>query len=320
MMRRRLRGKENRVGSKRWGVAPRARTQAWIITVKTSTTFLLNGSSGNASYTSGGTVFTTTITTVAPHGLVSSQQVMLAGVDGTTNANGRRRITKTSPNQFSIASQWNGAWTSGGCIGDGGITIPSSVAHGRWRRIYSDGIVRWFGATGNGTTDDTTSIQGALCAAGLGYYVETTLRAWCSAAVSCKFPRALTITAPLNVPEGPENSNIVVEGAGQDNTILKGYGYFFPIIQSVWGNKEQHSTFLGVRDLTLASDFAGTSLPVWSPCTPVYKRHDYYQRALKPPIAVHEPWHKNERRVSPLWPALERRYLTQWFRSPEHPH
>ena len=28
MMRRRLRGKENRVGSKRWGVAPRARTQA----------------------------------------------------------------------------------------------------------------------------------------------------------------------------------------------------------------------------------------------------------------------------------------------------
>lgn len=247
----------------------------WIITVKTSTTFLLNGSSGNASYTFGGTVFTTTVTTVAPHGLVSSQQVMLAGVDGTTNANGRWRITVVAPsitvvapNQFSIASQWNAAWKSGGCIGDGGITIPSSVTRGRWRRIYSDAInVRWFGATGDGTTDDTTSIQGALCAVGTGYYTE--LR---SGVVfgggKLQIPAGTyRITAPLNVPEGHVSSNIVVEGAGQDNTILKGYGYFFPIIQSVWGNLGAIYTFLCIRDLTITSDYVGNLLPTWSPGT-----------------------------------------------------
>jgi len=241
----------------------------WIVSVIDSTTFVLNGSSGNGSYTSGGaSAFTTTITTAATHDLVTSQQVMIAGVGGTTNANGRWRITVVTPNQFSIASEFNAAWTGGGCIGDGGLTIPSSAAHGRWRRVSSDAInVRWFGATGNGTTDDTTSIQGSLCAAGTGYALDPS--GYVFGGGKLQLPAGIyKVTAPLNVPSGAINSNIIIEGAGQDNTVLKGYGYYFPIIQSIWGNDQTVVTFLSVRDITIASGLiAGQAVVAWSPDT-----------------------------------------------------
>jgi len=243
----------------------------WIITVNNGSQFTLNGSSGNAAYTSGGQAHATTISTVDPHGLVSSQQVMVAGIVGTTNANGTWRATVISGNSFSIPALAKAVWISGGLIGDGGIFIPSQVANGRWRRIYSDAFnVRWFGATGDGKSDDTTSIQGALCAAGSGYHVDALGSVFGGGKLH--FPAGTyVVAAPLNVPEGVTNSNIVIEGAGQDNTILKGYGYYFPIIQSVWGNLQTVRTFLSVRDLTIASDPAGELAPVWSPNTPYSK-------------------------------------------------
>lgn len=53
---------------------------------------------------------------------------------------------------------------------DGGITVAPNSGSGRWIRIFSGPVnVRWFGAVGDGSSDDTTSIQKALDS---GYDVE----------------------------------------------------------------------------------------------------------------------------------------------------
>ncbi len=64
-------------------------------------------------------------------------------------------------------------WTAGDAAADnGGTVIASSVAGapaGRWVRQYSGALdPRWFGAVGNGTTDDTAALQAALNAAAGG--------------------------------------------------------------------------------------------------------------------------------------------------------
>ncbi|MGN6639741.1 MAG: glycosyl hydrolase family 28-related protein [Mucilaginibacter sp.] len=54
-------------------------------------------------------------------------------------------------------------------LDNGGTIIQSTAASGSWIRIYSGPInVRWFGALGNGTTDDTAAINKALSAATSG--------------------------------------------------------------------------------------------------------------------------------------------------------
>ena len=54
---------------------------------------------------------------------------------------------------------------------DNGGTIIVDAAGRRWYRIYSGPIsVKWFGATGNGSTDDTTAIASALLVGGFIYF------------------------------------------------------------------------------------------------------------------------------------------------------
>jgi hypothetical protein len=76
------------------------------------------------------------ITTSAVHGLTTGQVVVIGGMVGNADANRRWSITVTSPTKFTLdASTGNSAYTSGGTIGDGGTTIPSTTAVALWRRI-----------------------------------------------------------------------------------------------------------------------------------------------------------------------------------------
>jgi Pectate lyase superfamily protein len=238
----------------------------WIITVTSDTSFNLNGSSGTGPYIPGiGMACTTIVETSNPHGLVSSQLAMIAGVTGTTNANGIWRCTVLSGTTFSIAAEWNAAWISGGTVGDGGTAIPSSASNGRWRRIYSGALnVRWFGAIGNGIADDTNAIQGALSF--LGVYREDLPSQLITGGGSLFIPTGTySITSSLIVPQGGSNSNIVIEGSGQDAVLIKPAGYF-PAISSTWGDNVTVRTFLTLRDFTIIGE--SFQIPTWTPNTP----------------------------------------------------
>lgn len=128
---------------------------AWLITAVNSTKFTLDGSVGVGTYTSGGTVGSVAITTTTGHGLWAGQQAQIAqapwtggsGINGTWHPLG---ISAATTNGLYLPIETSGSGGVGGLLGDGGMTIPSAVVGGRWRRL-SDGTrnVRWFG-TGNG--------------------------------------------------------------------------------------------------------------------------------------------------------------------------
>lgn len=100
----------------------------WTVTSIDKNTFSLDGSTGNAAYTSGGTargpitpiVLATNaspivITTSPGHFLQTGDIVEISGVGGNTAANGFWTVTRLAPNTFSLdGSTGNAAYTSGG--------------------------------------------------------------------------------------------------------------------------------------------------------------------------------------------------------------
>src|SRR5262245_15663374 len=116
------------------------------------------------------------ITTQAPHGLTTGQRVMIAGLKGHKAANVTRLITSTGLKTFTLnGTTSDGPYKGGGAIGDGGYTFPSdSATSGIWTRAIESEVnanVKWFGAKGDGQTDDLDAIlaaRDALNAAGGG--------------------------------------------------------------------------------------------------------------------------------------------------------
>jgi hypothetical protein len=103
----------------------------FTITVTGSTSFTLNGSIGNGTWTGGGSVVSVAswavteasypglieITTALPHGLPTGAQVSIGGVSGNTDANGTFTITVISATSFTLnGASANGTWTGGGTV------------------------------------------------------------------------------------------------------------------------------------------------------------------------------------------------------------
>lgn len=102
---------------------------------------------------------------------------------------------------------------------DGALTLAvSGVDNGRWKRVYTGPIdVRWFGATGDGTTDDTDAINNAISAAsaaggGTVYFPAGTYK------VTVANGRALVVYSRITLRGDSKGQSagarIVVYGAG----------------------------------------------------------------------------------------------------------
>lgn len=99
------------------------------------------------------------------------------------------------------------------------IVQATGVTTGRWKRIYDDCInVKWFGATGDGSTDDTASIQLAIDSVSAGHKVV--------------FPIGdYLVTSSLTI-----NSNLWLQGDGEgtyiDFSTATSYDNLFELVQA----------------------------------------------------------------------------------------
>jgi hypothetical protein len=138
----------------------------WIVTVANSTQFSLDGSFGSGAYLNGGFASIVIVTAGAPHGLEADGQVMIARVAWTSGAgiNGLwEHVGVLDATRFSIGASTTGTWSTGGIFGDGGVSFPSTAVNGRWLRSVTHPLnVRWWGAKGDGSTDDHPAFAATL--------------------------------------------------------------------------------------------------------------------------------------------------------------
>lgn len=105
---------------------------------------------------------------------------------------------------------------------DNGGTIIVDLSGRRWYRQYTGPVnVIWFGATGNGTTDDSAPINSAVTAAGVGrsVYIPHT-------------PAGYAIGSPIDLPSGISLCGDNFKG-GQLSRIFPMSGYTGPLVTSV---------------------------------------------------------------------------------------
>jgi hypothetical protein len=148
----------------------------WWIKVTGTNTFTLNNSDGRyaSAYTSGGTVYSTVVTTAAATSVGAWSRVSIKGISGMTGLNGTWQPYQVGPvgnaagsTSFSIGANISGTYTSGGYFGDGGITVLSNTNSGRWVRSITNPVnARWYGAVGDGVTDDWNAFMAAVGACG----------------------------------------------------------------------------------------------------------------------------------------------------------
>ncbi len=147
----------------------------WTITVLSVTEFDLDGSEGNAAYTTGGTASSAKVTTAAAHGFVAGGRLSLFQVLGFSAINSEHDglgVIDSTNLSFPVPAMTTGTSTPNtGSVGDGGLTFPSLMIEGRWVRLV-DGYmnVKWFGAVPDwytapsppGPTDNINSFNAAL--------------------------------------------------------------------------------------------------------------------------------------------------------------
>jgi hypothetical protein len=117
--------------------------------------YCVNGTSQMLTITAASNANPITITTSAPHGLVSNQLVGIYGVNGNTAANGGWNISVVNTTQFTLnGAVGNGAYTNGGvvCIPTGVPISPTSSPQGFFEgssvlAIGNDGVTSAIGNT-----------------------------------------------------------------------------------------------------------------------------------------------------------------------------
>jgi hypothetical protein len=103
---------------------------------------------------------------------------------------------------------------------DGGIVIAPNTGSGRWVRVFTGAVnARWFGAMGDGSADDTSSLQAAIayCSALRGTNDDTTV-------YPCIYiPTGVyKVTSTLTV----QKSRITIYGDGPKNSVITRTGDF----------------------------------------------------------------------------------------------
>lgn len=252
----------------------------WLITVIDADKFSLNGSTGNGTWSSGGTPQATsvTVTTSAAHGFVSGVQAMIAGVQGMPGINATwapigligSATTLTIP---ASASAGAGTYLSGGLVGDGGGPIPSAVVNGRWLRSFDapghyhfqdfGGVPDWNGTSTPGT--DNLAVMNTVLAAihaEANKSAKIILRGW------LYFSDTITITRGV-VIEGTGMSDPVAHLGGPGDRVAPGTWLGFPQNKTAFrikGGSDREpegftssAWFTTFRDLTISCKDSGTS-------------------------------------------------------------
>jgi hypothetical protein len=148
-----------------------------------STRFALLGSTATGPFTAGGTAKSLIVTTSRDHRLAPGGRAVIkrvVGRDGfSLNGTWMNIGMGETQQSFTLAYAPTGSYDHGGAVGDGGASFPSDPpdppptppppphTDGCWvrRRDDTELNVRWFGAAGNGQTDDTEALIATIRAA-----------------------------------------------------------------------------------------------------------------------------------------------------------
>lgn len=142
-------------------------------------------------------------------------------------------------------------WNSTSTVADNGGTIiaPTGVSTGRWYRIFSGAInVRWFGAVGDGVTDDTAAVQAAFT-----YCNAITL-------APCVYVPAGNYLCSANITCSPQ---VGIFGDGWNNSEIRFTGASVTLGINVQGNNSTYpygSTFKDIYVQGVSSAVTGITL------------------------------------------------------------